>query len=377
MPSSTLPRVNRAEPVFVPGESYPSIFFSGAAFFLPFHFGCVKCLLDNNVSFDTAYGVSSGAQAALAMLGGSDLHLGLRQCDDLSSQLKFFTWNYMSSLYGKYFEKYRSRNHASLEELRRRLHVGLFDIKSCNAFFTNEFHTEEDLRDIISASGNIVPFMGIMPRVYKDMWLVDGIAVYNVSPEHSPVTLAVTPFDFSRHLPESSNYVCGSAMLSPLACFYTDREMMDNLFIEGYQKVNCLIVKSVPRSVSRNKADLALLIDCIKREQQHWKKKTGFVEADVSRNMWDEFIVKDHGAVFLCIALVLVVIKVSTPIHFVLFSLLSPFVAPFDIVKMEHFYLLMGTVYIWVAVRKGWREVHASPTQNCYDWVLPKTKKRK
>jgi hypothetical protein len=351
------------EPRFIPGETYDTIFFSGAAFFLPFHFGTVKCLLDNNISFETAYGVSSGAQAALAMLGGSDIDLGLRQCDDLGDQLKFFTYTYMADLYGKYFEKYRSSNRAPIKELRGRLHVGVFDLKSRRSFFTSNFDTEEDLRDIISASGNIVPFMGITPQTYKDMWLIDGLTVNNLDARHLPCSLAVTPFDFSCHMPESDYYVCGSAMLSPLACFYTDRVQMDNLFIEGYQKADRLIVKNVPRAINRSREDLAKLIDKIKRQQANWKKKTGFEEANASCNFWDEFIVRDHGVAFISIAFVVLCIKWSTPMHGFLFSeqTLSSIVPNFNLATLELFNILIGIAFFWAIVRKAHRSLQRAP----------------
>jgi hypothetical protein len=200
----------------VANRNYPSIYFSGAAFYLPFHFGAIKCLKDNNISFDKAYGVSSGAQAALAILNGSDLELGIRQCFDLCDQTKYLTTHWLFNSYSSYFQKYRSNSKRSLKDLSGRLHVGLFDLKTMRSFFHSNFESEEDLKQIISSSGNIVPFMSLAPNVWNDMWLLDTIAFVDSDPEHSVMSLSVTPFAYQGHLPESAHCVVGSAVLSPL-----------------------------------------------------------------------------------------------------------------------------------------------------------------
>jgi hypothetical protein len=41
--------------------------------------GAILCLFDNGITTDNAVGISGGAMAALAMLNGSDIYVGLRQ----------------------------------------------------------------------------------------------------------------------------------------------------------------------------------------------------------------------------------------------------------------------------------------------------------
>ena len=59
--------------------TYHQITFGGCGFLLPYHFGAVLCLLDNDITVVNAVGISGGAMAALAMLRGSDLYVGIRQ----------------------------------------------------------------------------------------------------------------------------------------------------------------------------------------------------------------------------------------------------------------------------------------------------------
>ena len=41
--------------------------------------GAILCLFDNGIATDNAVGISGGSMAALAMLNGSDIYVGLRQ----------------------------------------------------------------------------------------------------------------------------------------------------------------------------------------------------------------------------------------------------------------------------------------------------------
>mgnify|MGYP006114591687 CR=1 FL=1 len=67
---------------------YHEITFAGSGFLLSYHFGVVQCLLDNEITVDHAVGISGGAMAALSLLGGSDLYIGIRQAiKDLSNEI--------------------------------------------------------------------------------------------------------------------------------------------------------------------------------------------------------------------------------------------------------------------------------------------------
>ena len=66
-----------------PNTEYNSIAFSGCGLLLPYHFGVVKCLKDNNIKFKKASGVSAGTFGAGAILGMAHLDLGIRQSYDL------------------------------------------------------------------------------------------------------------------------------------------------------------------------------------------------------------------------------------------------------------------------------------------------------
>ena len=66
-----------------PNTEYDSIAFSGCGLLLPYHFGVVKCLNDNNITFQKASGVSAGTFGAGAILNLAHLDLGIRQSYDL------------------------------------------------------------------------------------------------------------------------------------------------------------------------------------------------------------------------------------------------------------------------------------------------------
>lgn len=296
---------------FEPNTSYPSIYFSGAAFFLPFHFGVVKALKDFNITFDVAYGISSGAHAALSALDGSDLHLGIRQCYDLSDSLKFMTRSYFYESYEKYFEKFRSSHMEPrpLHELQDRLHVGLYDLKSNTSYYHSTFESEEELKQIVSSSGNIIPFISLSPVVVKDKWILDALAIPRVKltdkMKDPSVSLSVTPFGFQAHLPTSSAYITGSATLS-IGAFFTSAKEMDALFIEGYQKMNAMIIRSVPGSIASH-ADIDLMLQSIKEAKKEWKEQLKYVEAIPTGFDW--LIVHYNGGYFIFALLVLAVIQ--------------------------------------------------------------------
>ncbi len=126
-----------------PHTRYPSIFFSGAGFYLPFHFGAVRCLIDHGITFDAALGVSSGGQACLAVLGGACPDLGLRQCYDLQHEMRCFTQEYFWQSYTRYFEKFRASGQCSLASLNSRIHIAVYDLRANESAYQSEFQSEE------------------------------------------------------------------------------------------------------------------------------------------------------------------------------------------------------------------------------------------
>jgi len=97
---------------------------------LPYHFGTVAALRDFGVGFRKATASSGGVMAALALLGGADLDLGVRQCFDLRHEKATTPGSIRSffAVYREYFRCFRSpafQRTVRLSELRDRLYVRL------------------------------------------------------------------------------------------------------------------------------------------------------------------------------------------------------------------------------------------------------------
>lgn len=260
---------------FEPGQTYRAVFFSSAAYCLPFHLGVVKCFREKNIHFEKCYGVSSGALAALAMLGGADLDLIIRQIFDLSEQNLFFSYYYSFKLMLCYFDKSRENNHLDLSKINSNLHIGLFDIKTFKKFFKNKFTSEDDLKISMILSANVTPFMSLFPYFYENGLYIDPIFI-NAKLEHNAFDLAVTPYTFSFHLPESESYIKGSAEF--WKSLFCDEKRMKRLFCEGYFKAKILVKESLSfkqNILSYNHPEL--LIDEILDRKKNWKLDTGFI----------------------------------------------------------------------------------------------------
>jgi len=114
-----------------PGSTYHSVHFSGCAFLLPFFMGVIKALRHFDIKFQTATGSSGGVMAALAVLGGGDLDLGIKQCFDLRFQEAATVPGSISSffaVYRQYFKSFRRKlfqEHLSIHSLKNRLFVRL------------------------------------------------------------------------------------------------------------------------------------------------------------------------------------------------------------------------------------------------------------
>jgi hypothetical protein len=85
----------------------------------------VRCLQDHNITFEKALGVSSGAHGALAILGGANTDLGLRQCYDLQRELRCATLHHFFDTYCAYVAEF-----SMVVRTARRLDVHAFECLS-------------------------------------------------------------------------------------------------------------------------------------------------------------------------------------------------------------------------------------------------------
>lgn len=275
--------------MFHPKTAYPSIYFSGAGYYLPFHFGVVKCLMDNQITFQKTFGVSAGAQAALAMNEGADLELGLRQCFDLRDETVYFTVSYMFDLYGKYFEKFRGVGKRSLDELNSSLFVGVSDLCTFRKFFVSSFPSESSLNRIISSSGNVLPFLSIFPKPNENQLLFDPLILF---PSEN-ITLAVTPLTWKAVLPNAESRIIGSASLT--SALFCTKSKMEELFVEGYEKMREKIHD--PIVIVDPKLEIKRIIE----EKKNWKLNTGF-QGIKAEGFWDQSvkILNKKAFLFVC-----------------------------------------------------------------------------
>jgi hypothetical protein len=164
---------------------------------LPYHFGVVAALRDFDIQFEKVTASSGGVMAALALLGGADLELGVRfspalcfvfqattleprynptgrQCFDLRSEPATIPGSIRAffAVYRQYFRSFRSKQHQQqrpLAELNDRLFVrlGRWTSKGWEVFSVSEFHDEKDLEDAFM-SGEIMARRFSPPR--RRMW---------------------------------------------------------------------------------------------------------------------------------------------------------------------------------------------------------------
>ena len=121
---------------------------------LPYHFGAVAAFRDFGVTFSKATASSGGVMAALALLGGADLDLGIRQCFDLRGEKATTPGSIRSffAVYREYFRCFRSterQRSMRLSELRDRLFVrlGRWTSSGWEIFKVTDFATEQELED--------------------------------------------------------------------------------------------------------------------------------------------------------------------------------------------------------------------------------------
>jgi hypothetical protein len=121
------------------------------------------------------------------------------------------------------------------------------------------------------------------------------------------VTIAITPFGFTAHLPLAHHTVTGPGYLSPTALF-TPPDTMDALFVAGYQRTAACIAPRGPPPIlgappaaptAWERPDLstvALTQRCrdVCHAHRNWKATSNY-QTPVCENSWDAFVVNYRG----------------------------------------------------------------------------------
>eukprot|EP00565_Helicotheca_tamesis_P006761 CAMPEP_0185725000 /NCGR_PEP_ID=MMETSP1171-20130828/1339_1 /TAXON_ID=374046 /ORGANISM="Helicotheca tamensis, Strain CCMP826" /LENGTH=391 /DNA_ID=CAMNT_0028392989 /DNA_START=67 /DNA_END=1239 /DNA_ORIENTATION=+ len=263
----------------VPSEEYFCIHFSGCGFMLPYHLGVVSALRDYNIRFSKATATSGGCMAALAMIGGGDPDLVVRQCFDLRCEKGTTIGSIRSfmAVYREYFRCFRGHEkgqcHMSLADLRNRLFVrlGRWTRKGWEIYQVSDFQTEKELEDAFLSAAYIPFLTSVVPPRFRGETAYDaGFADMfmdsfcfssanqslwppnNVTGDCSDRTkVLVTPS--ARQIIDSHDLLVVNGKFHGYKDFWAHPEVMRYGFIEGYQEMASLIDTSgvkVSRSLS-------------------------------------------------------------------------------------------------------------------------------
>ena len=278
------------------GEHYWSIHFSGCGFMLPYHFGAAACLLDHGITFEKVTASSGGVMAALALLRGADLHLGIRQCFDLRNEKATTPSSIRSffAVYREYFRCFRNahyRKNHGLQKLNGRLYVrlGRWTTKGgWEIYQVTNFASEQELEDAFMSAA-YVPFgTSVLPPYFRgtvayDAALVDALSgsigfhaqksslwppedeevplkKSSSSPPPSPsrgkraatvdrTKVLVVPTRGIGHYIDPSDLVVVNGRFRSLIDFWAHPSVMKRGFLEGYQMMAALIDGPPPRSM--------------------------------------------------------------------------------------------------------------------------------
>jgi hypothetical protein len=210
--------------------------------------------------------------AALALLGGADLKLGIRQCFDLRDEKATTPGSIRSffAVYREYFRCFRSfsfQRDMRLSELRGKLFVrlGRWTSSGWEIFQVTDFETEQDLEDAFMSAA-YVPFgTSVLPPYFRgtvayDAALIDflsgqiGFAANKASlwppePEDGDpaksqldrTKVLVVPTQGLGHLINPSNLVVVNGKFRSLLDFWAHPSVMQRGFVEGYQMAASLI----------------------------------------------------------------------------------------------------------------------------------------
>lgn len=283
-----------------PNLTYDAIFFSGAGFYIPFHFGVIKCFQERNIKFEKSYGISSGAYSALTMLGALDVDISLRQCLESFKEYTYFTWDYAFDLMLAYFATSREAKKVPIEEINGRFHVGLFDIKNFTRYYKNTFTSEEDLKISTILSANVSPIIRLLPKSYNNGLFFDPLII-DPKIDKGKLNVAVTPFSFKFHLPEAKAYVNGSYPV--WKCLFPNRKICEDIFFEGYYRAKALVKEDFSISKNLKIPELEITFKKILKKTKNWRRERGFTYQAKTKNgnfveiaicspncRWDKFI---------------------------------------------------------------------------------------
>jgi len=251
---------------------------------LPYHFGTVAALRDYGVTFSKATASSGGVMAALALLGGADLHLGVRQCFDLRDEKATTPGSIRSffAVYREYFRCFRNpkfQRSLRLQELRDRLYVrlGRWTSKGWEIFQVTDFASEQELEDAFMSAAYVPLGTSVVPPYFRgsvayDAALIDvlsgqiGFAAAKASlwpPEPNKgeagygvkdrTKVLVVPTQGLGHSIDPSDLVVVNGKFRSLIDFWAQPAVMERGFVEGYQMMASLIDTSetgVPHAIT-------------------------------------------------------------------------------------------------------------------------------
>lgn len=278
--------------------------------------------------------------AALALLGGADLKLGIRQCFDLRDEKATTPGSIRSffAVYREYFRCFRSfsfQRDMRLSALRGKLFVrlGRWTSNGWEIFQVTDFETEQDLEDAFMSAA-YVPFgTSVLPPYFRktvayDAALIDflsgqiGFAANKASlwppePEDDDpakheldrTKVLVVPTQGIGHAINPSDLVVVNGKFRSLLDFWAHPSVMERGFVEGYQMAASLIDTSASglparvmkfkkkrekeaaanndnketltaeEELSRDSGAAAMsLFEEVMHEQKSWKTTDGFVK---------------------------------------------------------------------------------------------------
>lgn len=237
------------------GEKHGAIMFMPAGFNLAFHFGVAQCLMDHNVSFQKVVGLSAGTMAALAMIGGASISVGVRQTFDLALEpaMIFGTFRNFFRTYRGYFRAFRQARtpEGDLHLLENRYFVGVRSWRR-GLFYAQKFANEDELENAIMCSNCVHGLLSCSPLRFRGEWCFDNMVMPISWPEAvdkmprgddavrvivMPMCSAILPLIGRRGIPHESDILITSNLTwgQKLRGCAGDPHCMMLAFIDGYK----------------------------------------------------------------------------------------------------------------------------------------------
>jgi len=298
-----------SKPVLLqPGSTYHCAHFSGCGFMLPYHMGVVAALRHFNIKFETATGSSGGVMAALALLDGGDLDLGIRQCFDLrfsegatvpGSIRSFF------QVYREYFRSYRRKEYQkrmSIESLKDRLFVRLGRWNGCwwDVYSVSEFHSEQDLEDAFMSAGYIPFGTSVLPPFFRgklaldaalvDCFVKDAGTFTTTNPTLWPsgpvksgvkdIKMVVMPSAW--RVKAAKNLLVLTGGFRKVLDFWASQETMERGFIEGYKQMVERINVQLPMTNISGYNDPKKYLQDVLNTYETWKSDLGYIKPEIA-----------------------------------------------------------------------------------------------